>query len=230
MTADDDRDGIMTQSQRILERSGILDNVYFQSLRNGQMSRDLFVHSQQQFYFAVLEFPRPMFCLLARITRPEARLGLLDNVVEEHGFFDDARFHATTFRQFCARLAGSEFDPAQLEQEPAVRAFNRALWGVCQAESIDFGFACLGIIELAFASISSLIGQAVVERGWLAAKSLVHYQLHSQLDLEHAAEFFTPLHGSAADAARQRDITNGLQLGVYLFDRLYRDLAEPPSP
>ncbi|MBM4004811.1 MAG: iron-containing redox enzyme family protein [Planctomycetes bacterium] len=228
-TAEYDRDQIMELARQVLVQSGILDNAYFQSLTSGQMARDLFVRSQQQFYFAVLEFPRPMFCLLARIPAPGARLGLLDNVVEEHGFFEEARFHATTFRQFCTRLAGTEFDPGLLEQGPVVRAFNRALLGVCQSESIEFGFACLGIIELAFASISNLIGQAVVDRGWLTGNSLVHYRLHAERDLEHAAELFAPLQGSVGNAARQRDIGNGLQLGVYLFDRLYRDLLEPAT-
>ena len=76
------------------------------------MSLAGFRASQEQFFFAVTFFPRPMAALIGRIPNPRARLDILHNLVEEHGEFDEERFHHTTFQQFL-RSIGS--DPQQLE-------------------------------------------------------------------------------------------------------------------
>ena len=81
-----------------------------------------------------------------------------------------------------------------------------------------------GIIEFAFASISDTIGKAVVENGWVAIDDLVHYKLHSEIDERHAEEFFAVIEASWDDPARRYFIKQGLQLGAYILDRLYRDL------
>ena len=82
----------------------------------------------------------------------------------------------------------------------------------------------MGIIEYAFADISALIGRAVTERGWVGADELVHYKLHAEIDVRHAEEFFAVIEKSWDDPARRSFIEQGLELGAYAFDRLYRDL------
>ena len=82
----------------------------------------------------------------------------------------------------------------------------------------------MGIIEYAFAGISALIGQAVVQRGWVRQEDLVHYALHAQIDERHAEEFFAVIEPSWDDQARRYFIEQGLELGAYVFDRLYWDL------
>jgi pyrroloquinoline-quinone synthase len=165
-----------------------------------------------------------MLCLMARLPVPQQRLGLLDNVLEEHGDFDSARFHAATFRRFCGSLGVDETVLDQDRPGPAVTAFNLALWGLCQTQTPEHAFAGLGIIELAFAQISATIGKTVVERGWLPADRLVHYRLHAELDIEHAAELSRATRLFEQPPIRQT-IVAGLELGAYLFDRLYRDLV-----
>ena len=82
----------------------------------------------------------------------------------------------------------------------------------------------MGIIEYAFAGISATIGQAVVARGWIRREELTHYGLHAQIDERHAEEFFAVLEPAWEDPARRYFIEQGLELGAYVFDRLYRDL------
>ena len=70
----------------------------------------------------------------------------------------------------------------------------------------------------------------VVDRGWVPANDLVHYKLHAAIDERHAEEFFAVIEPLWADKARRYFIEEGLELGAYIFDRLYRDmLLEIPS-
>jgi len=107
---------------------------------------------------------------------------------------------------------------------PALRAFNSVLTASCVLDELEVGVACMGIIEYAFAGISAVIGKAVVQRGWVAADQLVHYKLHAEIDERHAEEFFAVLETLWGDERRRYYIEQGLELGAYIFDRLYRDM------
>jgi pyrroloquinoline-quinone synthase len=214
---------ILACVDEILSASGILTGAYFESLRSGGMSCEEFQRTQRQFYFAVSYFSRPMSALLMRLPCPRQRLGILANVVEEHGNFNESAFHEATFRLFLAALGDSN-DPQPSEMEPPVHAFNCAIMAACHTDEVQVGIACLGIIEYAFAEISAMIGKAVVDRGWLTQERLVHYSLHAELDKKHAADFFQLLVAGWQDEAQRATIKQGFRLGAYLFDRLYRDL------
>jgi pyrroloquinoline-quinone synthase len=211
-------------ANRVLEASGIWRNPYLQTLQDGTMSLESFRRSQEQFFFAVTFFPRPMAALVARIPSPKARLDILHNLVEEHGEFDEQQFHHTTFQRFL-RSIGSQ--PEKLEEAalpPGLRAFNSVVTCACVLDELEVGVGCMGIIEHAFARISALIGQAAVRRQWVRQEELVHYALHAQIDERHAEEFFAVIEPSWDNTARRYFIEQGLQLGAYAFDRLYRDL------
>ncbi|MDB6015629.1 MAG: iron-containing redox enzyme family protein [Pedosphaera sp.] len=209
---------------RILEKSGIRRNSYLQALQDGSMTLEEFRRSQEQFFFAVSFFPRPMAALVGRIPTPKARLDILHNLIEEHGEFKEDHFHHTTFQCFLRSL-GSE--PEKIEAgapSPALRAFNSILTSACVLDELEVGVACMGIIEFAFAGISAIIGQAVVQRGWVPQEKLVHYALHAQIDERHAEEFFAVIEPLWDNPARRYFIEQGLELGAYAFDRLYSDL------
>ena len=225
ITTDQSRAPRVTASaQHTLEQSGLSRNPYLQSLQDGSMSLDGFRRSQEQFFYAVSFFPRPMAALVGRIPNPKQRLDILHNLVEEHGEFQEDRFHHTTFQQFLRSIGGH---PEELENgalTPALRAFNSVLTCACVLDEMEVGVACMGIIEYAFAGISATIGQAVVQRGWVRQDDLVHYALHAQIDERHAEEFFAVIEPQWDIPARAYFIRQGLELGVYAFDRLYRDL------
>jgi len=215
---------VTASAQRTLEQSGLTHNPYLKSLQDGAMDLDGFRRSQEQFFYAVTFFPRPMAALVGKIPNPKQRLEILHNLVEEHGEFQEDRFHHTTFQQFLRSIGGH---PEELEKgalTPALRAFNSVLTCACVLDELEVGVACMGIIEYAFAGISATIGQAVVQRGWVRQQELVHYALHAQIDERHAEEFFAVIEPQWDIAARRYFIQQGLELGAYAFDRLYRDL------
>ena len=90
---------VTARAAEALERVGIKDNPYLVALKNGDMSRDCFRLTQEQFFFAVTFFPRPMAALVGRIDDPHLRLDILHNLVEEHGEFDARAFHHVLGRE-----------------------------------------------------------------------------------------------------------------------------------
>jgi pyrroloquinoline-quinone synthase len=215
---------VTARAEEILEKSGIRRNPYLQTLEDGTMSLEGFRRSQEQFFFAVTFFPRPMAALVGRIPNPKSRLDILHNLVEEHGEFDEQLFHHTTFQRFLQSIGS---DPEKVESSaltPALRAFNSVLTSACVLDELEVGVGCMGIIEYAFAGMSATIGKAVVHRGWVRQEELVHYALHAQIDERHAEEFFAVIEPVWADPARRYFIEQGLELGAYAFDRLYSDL------
>ncbi len=208
----------------VLERIGITTNPFFAALKDGSLGLSAFTRTQEQFSFAVEFFPRPMAALVGRIPDPAQRLDILRNLVEEHGEFNERRFHKTTFEQFLRSIGGNPATLDHLALWPCVRAFNAVLTTACLLDELEVGIACMGIIEYAFADCSALIGAAAVDNGWVDAEHLVHYKLHADIDERHAEEFFSVIEARWADPARRYFITQGLELGAYIFDRLYRDL------
>src|SRR5947207_5813329 len=89
-----------------LKKIDILKNPYLDALQDGSMTLDCFRRTQEQFFFAVTFFPRPMAALVGRIADPRSRLDILHNLVEEHGEFQEQSFHHTTFQEFL-RTIGS---------------------------------------------------------------------------------------------------------------------------
>ena len=68
--------GVSARAGAILERSGIMANPYFRDLQSGAMPLDTFRRTQEQFFFAVTFFPRPMAALVGRIPDPKQRLDI----------------------------------------------------------------------------------------------------------------------------------------------------------
>jgi pyrroloquinoline-quinone synthase len=211
-------------AREAIAASGILDNKYFALVENGMMTLPQFKSSQEQFFFAVNYFPRPMAALIARIPSARARINILQNLVEEHGEFEEQAFHCTTFKRFLASLSveNAETMPAMM---PGVHAFNSALMGVCANDEVEVAIACLGSVEFAFSTISARIAQAVVDRGWVAPDKLVHYCLHAELDEKHADDFFAVIEESFLTDKRIL-IEQGVRLGLYCLDRLYTDMLD----
>jgi pyrroloquinoline-quinone synthase len=208
----------------ILKRVDILNNPYLTALRDGSMTLDSFRRTQEQFFFAVTFFSRPMAGLVARIPDPKMRIDILHNLVEEHGEFVERAFHHNTFQQFLHSIGGKPVSLEGARLWPVLRAFNSILSSACVMDELEVGVSCLGIIEHAFAGISAAIGQAVVQHGWVKAENLVHYNLHAEIDQRHAEEFFAVVEPRWDDPQRRYFIEQGLELGAYAFDRLYRDM------
>ena len=212
--------------KKIMEESDFVHNPYFVDLRDGRFAKEDFIETQIQFYFCVVFFPRPLSALAAKIPTHQKRLEILRNVWEEHGDGQEKDFHGSTFLKFLDRLENISVEDIQKRKLwPEVRSFNTTLIGSCVLDEFIVGSALLGMIEKMFSEISSLIGNAVVKNEWLKKKSMIHYNLHKDLDVKHSQDFFDVLEESWNESDENKYlIEQGLRLGAYSFDQLYRGL------
>ena len=218
-------ENVQKYCQEQIESSKIFKNDFFTELSNGTMTLEEFILTQKQFYYAVSFFSRPMTALMARFPSPGKRLSILENVVEEHGDFNQTAFHESTFREFLQSLGVETAELDVLELWPEIRSFNSTLMTACVFDEAEVGVSCMGAIEFMFASISAQIGRSVVDRGWSSDSTLKHYKLHAEIDIQHAADFFNIVEPFWSDESKNYYIRQGVDLGIYIFDRLYKDLC-----
>jgi S-adenosylmethionine-diacylglycerol 3-amino-3-carboxypropyl transferase len=211
---------VKAAADEILTHNSILAGSFFNDL--SKMSLEEFQKVQSQFFFAVDYFSRPMAALVARLPLHKDRIDIIHNIVEEHGDFCADRYHSNTFKQFLNSIGVNSIE--QLQPSAAVNMFNYTLMGICAQEDPLIAIACNGIIEYAFADISALIAHEVVDRGWVKRENLVHYNLHADLDKQHAEEFFKIIEPYMNNPEQRNKIIQGLELGAYIFNRLYEDL------
>lgn len=210
----------------ILNDTNYSENPYFLNLANGSFDKQDFTETQIQFYFAVIFFSRPMSALAAKIPSPELRIEILRNAWEEHGEGSLVHGHGNTFLKFLLKLNDIEFKQVDnRELWPEVRIFNTALTGVTVLDDYLVGIATLGIIERMFSDISSWIGRSVVKNNWISESDMVHYNLHSELDIKHSQDFFDILKKPYSQSPENKyNIEQGLRLGSTLFNNLFYGL------
>ncbi len=214
--------------EQILRETDYPNNRYFTELLNGNFTKDDFIETQIQFFFAVVFFNRPMAALAAKIPTANLRLEILRNVWEEHGEGNFSQTHENTFLELLKRLGAitkADIDKRMLW--PEVRIFNTCLTGTCVMDDYMVGTAMMGIIERMFCDIASIIGRAIVERKWLNEEQMIHYNLHEKLDIKHSQDFFDVLSVSWGENQENKYyIEQGLRLGATLFNNLYTGLYE----
>lgn len=226
----DARDELDLLVKVVLDDVDYAENPFFVALRDGSFTHEDFVETQYQFHTAVTFFSRPMAALAAKIPDPALRAPIIRNVWEEHGEGDPKRMHGATFELFLSRLAHLSLEDVQRELArrplwPEMRAFNTLLVGCCVLDDYLVGAGAMGAVERMFSEISMWIGRAVVARGFMTADEMVHYDLHEQLDVRHAADFFQVLTSQWDAGPSQRyQIEQGLRMGAIAFDQLYARL------
>jgi pyrroloquinoline-quinone synthase len=196
---------------------------YFLWMDSPRTSIESFRASQVPFRFAVEAFSQALAAVVARTPRVEQRLGVLDNVDEEHGRGNLWASHKATFTQFL-RALGAGAPELERGCPVQVRAFNQALLDFSLTQSYDAGAALLGIIEQLYIGISASIALTVRVRGWCAPGSQTHYEVHEALDVSHARDLFALAEPAWRESGSRAQVALGLGLGAHWFWALYRDL------
>jgi hypothetical protein len=204
----------------IKDRISLGDEPYFQWITH--CPRADFTASQADFYYNVVHFSRPMLHLTARIEGYAQRWTLLENICEEHGGGDTEKTHGHSFLRFLQSL-----NP-QCQPRPnpslAVQQFNSYLDYSSLHEAPEYGLAMFGIIEDLFSIISTYIAQIVVGRQWVSLEKLAHYNIHADLDVEHAQSFYRTV--EAIPNTRVKEVQRGLEEGSKGFLQLYTELQK----
>jgi len=194
----------------------------------GVLKKKISLKRKFNFSSLLFFFNRPMASLAAKIPTMNLRLEILRNVWEEHGEGDASKAHENTFLIFLKRLGGiTSIDINKKTLWPEIRIFNTCLTGACVVDDYMVATAMMGMIELMFCDISSIIGKGIVHRKWLTPETMIHYNLHAELDIKHSQDFFNVLSESWTKSEENKyNIEQGLRLGATLFNNLYTGLYE----
>lgn len=197
------------------------ENVYFKMLCSGKMSKQQFLKSQMEFAPMVYFFSRPMAQVIANIPEAPPRVALVGNLWEEHGQGVPENVHGQTILTLIDRLGGDSSSIDLNNPSPNARIFNEALRGVSTFENYRFAVSMFAGIERTFADISALIGQSIVDQGWLDVHQVTHYGLHKALDIEHAEDFLSVVDNDWQEGVFKSSIKEGIRFGCHLFAHTY---------
>lgn len=190
---------------------------YFVWIRDSRTQLEEFRQSQLPYLYLVEGFSRSLAAVLARVGPLDQRLcTIYPNVAEEHGYGDGAKSHRTTYLDYLKSI-GVNDDALQRECPIRVSMVSDALLGFCLTNSAEVGAAALGIIEYTHIKIATMIAQNILDRFWGDLDAQQHYQLHAEIDAEHALSLFALCEdGWAVPTLRQR-ISHGLLYGAQLW-------------
>ena len=90
--------------QSLKKKTPIDKQLYFDLLKNNNMSFEIFKESQINFYRAVLNFSKPLFVLCSRIDNYADRLKILENIFDEHGNGNLYKTHGYTYKKYLTSL------------------------------------------------------------------------------------------------------------------------------
>lgn len=196
---------------------------YVRGAVDGSLSQHDFVQTQLQFFFAVEAYPHFLSVLAARSKSPGSRRVLEENVRDEVGAGQSAQSHAHTFRGLLEKLGITAAETDATARWACVDAFNAGVREACTTAPEESGLATVAAIEDLFTTISRDLGEAIVNRGWLARDEVVHYNAHERPDRAHADALYRELDLVTGEAAGT-NVTRGLQTGVTLMTDLYAGL------
>jgi len=78
-----------------------------------------------------------------------------------------------------------------------------------------------GAIERLFVDISTRIVKVIIDNKWLSSDRITHYNLHKEIDMQHAADFLLVVEDDWKHADRKIEIKQGILFGLEIFSNLY---------
>jgi len=182
-----------------------------------------FARSQIPFRYAVEGFSCALAATVAKTAQFERRVGIAENVAEEHGLVGNKVPHKYTIAEFLTVL-GVDDNQLDIPCPAGVHAFNESIRNYCLTNSPEASAALLGMIEYLFITISHLVATHIVSAGWTTPGSQRHYESHELLDIEHSQVLFDVSEYDWQHQCKRAEICQGLILGGHYFWGLYNTL------
>ena len=209
---------------RLLASYGPLEHSLLVRGRAGALEPVEILAALGQLRHVVNAFPAFLAALLTQMPDARDRLPIVENLLEEHGDLDIEKAHVNTF-ELLVRGLGPAAEPITRHAPiPGMRSYLRSMQYTCLHSPWLEGLGLMGMIEFLFAHISPIITSAVVRSGRVPRDALAHFDLHEDVDVDHAAGMFAVLEPHWEHEASRQLIQDGMELGVYLDCRLMTDM------
>jgi pyrroloquinoline quinone (PQQ) biosynthesis protein C len=198
------------------------NNLYFQSLSQGNFKKEDFIETQIQFYTVIRFFPKFLAEVISKLPESDLKLSIVENFYQDH----NSNLPGNSFLDFLNKLQISKLDVDKRELWPETRIFIMALLGTCALDNIITACAALGVIEYMFLYVSETLEKILVKTGWLEIGQIRFYLNHEKLDRKHSQDFFNVILKSWHNPESKYYVTQGLKLGAYSFNSLFNELYQ----
>lgn len=191
-------------------------------------NKDDFLNTQCYFRYAVENFGAVLAGVLSKMpSLTDERMNIAENVAEEHGHNNIKSTHKETFLIFLKSMNDKNIE-LNRNSHPYIDSFNQSVLNFVSTHSYYEGAAIVGMIELLYVNISSLIAKTVHSNEWDLLCKQTHYDVHAILDIEHSRELFSVSESmwNTESNVIQKQIKSAAELGAIYFTRLYKDLLE----
>lgn len=178
--------------------------------------------SQIPFYQAVEAFPRALSLLASKIKTSQERLWVVNNLYEEHGNGNPAKFHTESFKTFLVALGWD----GQHQINPWIDEWVENKLLSCEGSAAEYA-AYLSGIEYAYAPISDTIAKHLETLNLFCEQS--HYSNHATLDWEHGEELLQVAYLINDDNNERPKIYDYFVKGQKDFLELYNHILIPTS-
>jgi len=198
---------------------------YFHWMLKPETTRQAFMLSQLPFRYNIDAFAQCLAAVLARIPDIKRRLAtVFDNVKEEHGHGNYHRTHPATFETFLRSIGASEEDLAVPSPTPAVMMMEFCL-SYCLANPPEHGAALLGMVELTYVKVSTMIANTIAARQWGDIDAQNHYRVHEELDVSHSHDLLLVAADTWEKSPHQREaLAHSLLVGANFVWTVYHDM------
>ncbi|MEM7620152.1 MAG: iron-containing redox enzyme family protein [Pseudomonadota bacterium] len=212
----------------MIEDAKLHHHPYFETLRNGCMSKERFIQSQEAFFFVTEFLQRPMSALVSRLPSGNDRLHVMHSLVLECGEPNSEHNGLEQFKTFLQNL-GSEALPLDHEEQipHAVRVFNQVLISTAHYENVNFAIAYMGCLQCILSEIFQIIAHGIIERQFLDKNQMVYYSLQADsVSLQTREALFAIIEPLWVDGTSKAVIEQGFEFAFYNVDSLYRELVD----
>lgn len=192
--------------------------------REGKLDPTEMLAALGQLGHVVSAFPGFLAALLTQMPDARDRIPIVENLLEEHGNLHIEKAHVNTFALLVRSLGREAETLTRHAPIPGMRSYLRSMQYTCLHAPWLEALGLMSMIEMLFAHISPAITSAVVRSGRVPRESLAHFDLHENVDVDHAAGMFAVLKPHWDDDSSRRLIQDGLELGIYLDCQLMTDI------
>lgn len=219
---------LLAYAQQKMRDANLLKNPYFETLRNGHMSREQFCHTQEIYYYTVDFLPKPMANLVARVPSGHDRIYILNGIIAEYGDLESENTSPAIFKAFLKKLGSDLKYVDHSKILPACsHTFHHVLLASSHFDDLEFALGLMGCLNYAFSDISAWIGQTLIERNWVEEKDLIYYRTQdSQPDLQTAETLLSIIEPKWHAKETQELIAQSFDFAIYNLDNYYRELVE----
>jgi pyrroloquinoline-quinone synthase len=209
------KDFIVALDAIIAERS-LLKHPFYQAWSAGTLPVAALREYAKQYYHFEAAFPTFLSAIHSRCAPGPTRQAILDNLWdEEHG----ADNHLALWLRFCAALGLDEAAVRASEPNEATRALIKGFDAVCREGTVGEGLAAL----YAYESQAPAVAEAKIEGlrsfyNFEDADSYAFFNVHRELDVEHAGAERAAVVATATDARARRGLEEATRAAA---DRLW---------